>query len=68
MQDYLSEMLQLELPAPAPEPQPKPKPAPMPAIAEEDSTMSTVISFMSGFTDMITATVSDLYTWFSGRS
>jgi hypothetical protein len=30
--------------------------------------MNTIISVMSGFTDMITATASDLYTWFSGSS
>ncbi|KAM0695102.1 hypothetical protein Q7P36_005458 [Cladosporium allicinum] len=68
-EDILSEMLQLDMPAPAPQPapMPKPKPAPQPKI-EEDSTMSTIISVMSGFTDMITATASDLYTWFSGSS
>jgi hypothetical protein len=68
MEDYLSQMLQLEMPAPAPEPQPKPKAAPEPEVVEEDSTMSTIFSVMSGFTEMITATASDLYTWFSGRS
>ena len=68
-EDMLSEMLQLDMPAPAPQPapMPKPKPAPQPKI-EEDSTMSTIISVMSGFTDMITATASDLYSWFSGSS
>ena len=59
-------------PAPTPKPQPalmpKPKSAPMPKIAEDDSTMSTIISVMSGFTDMVTATASELYTWFSGSS
>jgi len=30
--------------------------------------MNTIISVMSGFTDLITATASDLYTWFSGSS
>jgi len=59
-------------PAPTPKPKsapmPRPKPAPMPKIVEEDSTMSSIISVMSGFTDMVTATASELYTWFSGSS
>jgi hypothetical protein len=55
-------------PKPQPDPMPKPKPPPMLKIVEEDSTMSTIISVMSGFTDLITATASDLYTWFSGSS
>jgi hypothetical protein len=71
MQDCLSQMLQLEMPAPALETQPRPKLALEIedfSSEEEDSTMSTIISVMSGLTEMITATASDLYTWFSGRS
>jgi hypothetical protein len=71
MQDCLSQMLQLEMPAPALETQPRPKLALEIedfSSEEEDSTMSTIILVMSGLTEMITATASDLYTWFSGRS
>jgi hypothetical protein len=67
-EDILSQMLQLDVPAPAPQPAPMPKPKPAPKIAEDDRTLSTIISVMSGFTDMITATASDLYSWFSGSS
>jgi hypothetical protein len=67
-EDILSQMLQLDMPAPAPQPAPMPKPKPAPKIAEDDRTLSTIISVMSGFTDMITATASDLYSWFSGSS
>jgi hypothetical protein len=67
-EDILFQMLQLEMPAPAPQPAPMSKPKPAPKIAEDDSTLSTIISVMSGFTDMITATASDLYSWFSGSS
>jgi hypothetical protein len=67
-EDILSQILQLDVPAPAPQPAPMPKPKPAPKIAEDDRTLSTIISVMSGFTDMITATASDLYSWFSGSS